>query len=36
VVDEYNENLENVDKWFERDSGERLGKYTLYRLKPRN
>jgi hypothetical protein len=36
VVDEYNENLQNVDKWFERDSGERLGKYTLYRLKPRN
>jgi hypothetical protein len=36
VVDEYNENLQNVDKWFERDSGERLGKYTLYRLKLRN
>jgi hypothetical protein len=24
-----------VDKWYERDSGERIGRYTLYRLKPR-
>ncbi len=27
--------LANVDKWFERDAGEKLGKYMLYRLKLR-
>ena len=25
--------LTNVDLWYERDSGERIGKYTLYKLK---
>ena len=29
-------NLENIDRWFVRDDGEILGKYTLYRLTPRN
>jgi hypothetical protein len=26
----------NIDRWYERDSGERVGDYTLYRLKLRN
>jgi len=26
----------NLDRWYERDSGERVGAYTLYRLKLRN
>jgi hypothetical protein len=26
----------NLDRWYERDAGERLGDYTLYRLKLRN
>jgi hypothetical protein len=29
-------NLENIDKWFERDIGETFGRYTLYKLKPRS
>jgi len=29
-------NLENIDRWFVRDDGEVLGKYTLFRLSPRN
>ena len=32
---EFSPDLSNVDKWFERDNGERLGKYMLYRLKLR-
>ena len=27
--------LMNIDKWYERDAGETIGKYTLYRLKLR-
>jgi hypothetical protein len=30
VADE--RNLANLDRWYERDSGERIGNYTLYRL----
>lgn len=26
----------NIDRWYERDAGERVGDYTLYRLKLRN
>ena len=26
---------ENIDRWYERDAGERYGKYVLYKLKPR-
>ncbi|HXH68953.1 MAG TPA: hypothetical protein VNI60_01265 [Pyrinomonadaceae bacterium] len=29
-------NLSAVDKWYERDAGESVGKYTLYRVKLRN
>jgi hypothetical protein len=29
-------NLANLDQWYERDAGERLGSYTLYRLKFRD
>ncbi|HEY3041197.1 MAG TPA: hypothetical protein VGJ66_20830 [Pyrinomonadaceae bacterium] len=29
------ENLTNLDKWYERDSGERVGDYTLFHLKLR-
>jgi hypothetical protein len=25
----------HIDRWYERDSGERFGAYTLYRLKLR-
>ena len=28
-------NLSNLDRWFERDNGEQLGKYKLYRVKLR-
>jgi len=28
-------NLSNLDRWYERDAGERVGPYTLYRLKLR-
>lgn len=27
--------LTNLDRWYERDSGERMGRFTLYRVKPR-
>ena len=29
-------NFANLDRWYERDAGERVGAYTLYRLKLRN
>ena len=29
-------NLPAIDRWYERDSGERHGEYTLYRVKPRS
>ncbi|HYR75685.1 MAG TPA: hypothetical protein VEM96_07555 [Pyrinomonadaceae bacterium] len=29
-------NFANLDRWYERDAGERVGDYTLYRLKLRN
>lgn len=29
-------NLSTVDKWYERDAGEKVGKFTLYRVKLRN
>jgi len=29
-------NLSNLDRWYERDSGERVGAYVLYRLKLRD
>jgi hypothetical protein len=29
-------NLANLDRWYDRDAGERVGAYTLYRLKLRN
>ena len=29
-------NLPAVDRWYERDSGEQHGDYTLYRVKPRD
>jgi hypothetical protein len=29
-------NLANLDRWYERDAGERVGNYILYRLKLRN
>jgi hypothetical protein len=28
--------LTNLDKWYQRDSGEVIGKYTIYRLNPRS
>lgn len=28
-------NLDNLDKWYERDSGQRLGAFTIYRIKLR-
>jgi hypothetical protein len=28
--------LTNLDKWYERDAGEVIGKYTIYRLRPRS
>lgn len=33
---EGNFNFTNLDRWYERDAGERVGDYTLYRLKLRN
>ena len=34
VVDaEWNFDFSNVDKWYERDAGERIGKFMLYRVK---
>ncbi len=33
VPTEGNFNLANLDRWYERDAGERVGAYTLYRLK---
>jgi hypothetical protein len=35
VSSQYQPFLDNVDKWYERYDGEELGKYTLYRLRPR-
>jgi hypothetical protein len=29
-------NLSNFDCWYERDQGERLGKYTLFRVRPKD
>ena len=29
-------NFSNIDRWYERDAGERFGEYTLYRLSFRN
>jgi hypothetical protein len=29
-------NLSNLDRWYERDAGERVGKFKLYRVKLRN
>ena len=31
-----NTNLSNLDRWYERDNGERFGDYTLYRVKLRS
>jgi hypothetical protein len=31
-----NFDFSNIDRWYERDSGERVGAYTLYRLKLRD
>jgi Ca2+/Na+ antiporter len=37
VIDnELANNLQNIDRWYVRDDGEIFGKYTLYRLTPRN
>jgi len=37
VIDnELANNLQNIDRWYFRDDGEIFGKYTLYRLTPRN
>lgn len=33
VYAEAGDRLENLDRWYERDAGEKLGKYVLYRLK---
>ncbi len=30
-----NDTMQNIDKWYVRDAGEQLEKYTLYRLTPR-
>jgi hypothetical protein len=35
VYTDSNDRLENLDRWYERDEGEILGKYTLYRVKLR-
>ncbi len=35
VSNEYEALLDNVDRWYERDEGETLGKYVLYHLKRR-
>jgi len=36
VNNEADTDLTNVDKWYERDAGEVIGKYTLYRLRLKN
>jgi hypothetical protein len=36
VPTEGNLNFANLDRWYERDAGERVGDYTLYRLKLRD
>ena len=36
ILTEGSFNLANLDRWYERDAGERVGAYTLYRLKLRN
>jgi hypothetical protein len=36
VASEGNFDFTNLDRWYERDGGERVGDYTLYRLKLRN
>lgn len=33
VYESANDELINLDKWYERDSGEKLGKYILYKVK---
>lgn len=35
VSNQYEPFLANIDRWYERDSGETFGKYVLYRLTPR-
>jgi hypothetical protein len=35
VVSE-NDNLSNLDKWYERSAGEKNGEFLVYRLKPKN
>jgi len=32
---EFTSDLTNIDRWYERDAGERIGKYVLYRVKLR-
>ena len=29
----YNQDFTNLDRWYERDAGERIGKFILYRVK---
>jgi hypothetical protein len=36
IPNEGNFDFTNLDRWYERDAGERVGAYTLYRLKLRN
>ncbi|MEO6333450.1 MAG: hypothetical protein ABIO91_00570 [Pyrinomonadaceae bacterium] len=36
VETDYSSDLTNLDKWYKRDAGEVIGKYTLYRLKQRS
>jgi hypothetical protein len=33
VHTEFENDLTNIDRWYERDAGERIGKYILYRVK---
>jgi len=35
IYNEAENRLDNIDRWYQRDGGEVLGKYTLYRLTPR-
>jgi hypothetical protein len=35
VQNDWEIGFENLDKWYERDAGEKLGKYTLFRVKLR-
>lgn len=35
VEAQHQEDLANLDRWYTRDSGERIGRYLLYRLTPR-